>query len=94
MVSEKLLEKKLREIVKIAGGLAVKLVAVSFSGLPDRLILLPGGKVCFVEVKSTGKKLSPQQLVVKNFLESIGFKVWVVDTDETLQEFKKSIYQI
>lgn len=90
-VSEKLLEKKLREAVTNAGGLAVKLVAVSFTGLPDRLVLLPGARICFVEVKSTGKGLKPRQKIIIPMLEKLGFKVWIVDSEETLKEFKKSL---
>jgi hypothetical protein len=88
MASEKLLEKKTVSLVKLAGGLAVKLVAVSFTGLPDRLILLPRGRVCFIEFKSTGKKLSSRQVIVKTYLESIGFTVYIIDTDEALNCFK------
>lgn len=90
-VSEKLIEPKLRKFVQSIGGLAIKLVAVSFTGLPDRLILLPGGKVCFAETKSTGKGLSPRQEVVKALLEKLGFQVWVIATNEALEEFKKSV---
>jgi hypothetical protein len=91
MASEKLLEKKLVKAVQEVGGLAVKLIAASFTGLPDRLVLLQGGKVCFVETKSSGKKLKPRQEVIRNLLQRLGFTVWVVDSNESLNEFKKSI---
>ena len=55
-MNEKLLEKKLREGVKVKGGIALKLTSISLTGLPDRLVLLPGGRVKFAELKSTGKK--------------------------------------
>ena len=90
-VSEKLLERKLTTLVKLAGGIALKLVAVSLTGLPDRLILLAGGKACFAEIKSTGKQLSKRQEIVKAFLERLGFRVWIIDSNESLSEFEISI---
>lgn len=84
-MNEKLIEKKLVEGVKKLGGVALKLVSPSFTGLPDRLILLPGARVYFAELKSTGRKLSPRQLVVKAFLEGLGFTVFVIDDREILQ---------
>ena len=56
--SEKYLEKKLREEVRKAGGLAIKFTSPYFTGMPDRLVLMPKGRIWFVEVKSTGKRLS------------------------------------
>lgn len=88
IVSEKLLESKLVKMVKDAGGLAVKLVAVSFVGLPDRLVLLPGGRVCFAEIKTTGQKLRPTQVAVKGILEKMGFTYYVIDCNTDLEQFK------
>jgi len=88
LVSEKLLESKLRNMVKEAGGLAIKMVAVSFVGLPDRIILLPGGRVCFAEIKTTGQKLRPTQVAVKAMLEKMGFDYRVIDSHLDLELFK------
>lgn len=84
MSSEKLLERKLVTAVKLKGGVAVKLTSPSFNGLPDRLILMPQGRVCFAEIKTTGQKLRPIQLVVKAMLEKLGFVVWVIDDETSL----------
>lgn len=86
-MNEKLIEKKLREGVKKLGGLALKIYCVSFTGLPDRLVLLPGGRVKWVEVKTTGKKPTPRQLAVHHQLERLGFPVWVIDTEAQVNEF-------
>ena len=53
---EKDIESYLRKRVTAAGGLALKLVCPGFTGVPDRLILFPGGHVCFAELKDTGQK--------------------------------------
>ena len=52
---EKTIEKKLVEAVKEAGGIAPKLIYPGLSGLPDRIVLLPGGGMGFVEVKAPSK---------------------------------------
>lgn len=86
-MNEKLLEKKLREQVKKLGGLALKIYSAWFTGLPDRLILMPGGKLWFVELKSEGKKPTPRQTVVIGILLKLGFTVFVIDTQILLDEF-------
>jgi hypothetical protein len=91
MAKEKLLEKNLREKVRALGGLALKLWAISFSGLPDRMILMPGGRVYFAEIKETGKKPTPVQLRVHKLLRKLGFEVWVIDTNEELNKFLNGI---
>ncbi len=52
---EKTVEAYLRNRVKAAGGLALKLVCPGWTGVPDRLILLPGARVYFAETKDLGK---------------------------------------
>lgn len=83
-MNEKLIEKKLCEGVKKIGGLALKLWSPTFTGLPDRLILLPGGKVCFAELKSTGKPLKPKQKIVIPVLQKLGFTVYIIDDQQKL----------
>jgi hypothetical protein len=90
-MNEKLIEKKLREQVKKLGGLAVKFFVLSFTGFPDRIVLMPGAKIWFVELKSTGKKPSPRQGVVIAFLRKLGFAVWVIDDEIGLNEFFKQL---
>lgn len=89
---ERKLEYRLRDLVKALGGLALKLIASGFTGLPDRLVLMPGGYIYFVELKNGSRGvLSARQLVVHKILERLGFKVWIVKNEETLQEFLKHI---
>jgi VRR-NUC domain len=90
-MNEKLIEKKLREGVKKLGGLALKFTSPSFTGVPDRLVLWPTGQADFVELKSTGKKLSPRQQVVFPILEDLGFPVAVIDNAEKLTAYLDSI---
>lgn len=87
--SEKAVERKLVEGVRELGGMAIKMLTDQFSGLPDRLVLLPGGRVLFVELKTTGKKPRKLQVSVHNALRAIGFRVEVVDTIEGVKKLLK-----
>ena len=58
---EKTVEQKLVKAVRAAGGICPKWTAPGFDGLPDRIVLLPGGRMGFVEVKAPGKKARPLQ---------------------------------
>lgn len=89
--NEKPIEAKLRKGVERLGGLCLKLPAVYFTGIPDRLCLLPGGRLYFVETKSSGKDLSPRQLYVKRQLEGLGFQVFKIDSEAALAEFLREI---
>lgn len=91
MDSEKLLEKNLREKVKSLNGLALKFHCQSFTGFPDRIVLMPFGKLYFVELKSEGKKPTKIQLSVHKILCDLGFLVFVIDTKEKLSNFLKLI---
>lgn len=76
---EKYIEQRLVTEVKKIGGLALKFSSPGFDGVPDRLILLPKGKMAFVELKALGKTLRPLQEKRKRQLESLGFLVFCVD---------------
>ena len=90
-ITEKEIEAKLVSFVKKAGGLAVKFWAISFVGFPDRIVLMPGGKVWFVEVKKPGKKPSKIQAYVHEQLRTLGFSVLVVDSPDEVTNFINSI---
>ena len=76
---EKTLEALLARTVKSMGGLAPKFVSPGFDGMPDRIVLLPHGRLAFVEVKAHGKKPRPLQVRRKSQLESLGFSVYCLD---------------
>lgn len=81
---EKMIEQKLVTAVKKHGGICPKLTSPGFDGMPDRLVLLPYGKFAFVEVKATGEKPRPLQLVRHEMLQRLGFKVYVLDNKEQI----------
>lgn len=70
------IESHLVKLTKEKKGLALKL---GQNGFPDRIILLPGGKIGFIETKDTGKVLRPLQMKRKRQLEALGFKSYALD---------------
>lgn len=81
---EKAIEGKLVQMVKATGGIAPKFVSPSFDGMPDRIVLLPGGHIGFVEVKAPGEKPRPLQLSRHGLLRRLGFKVYVLDNEQQI----------
>lgn len=84
-------EEKLRKGIKKLGGLCIKFFCPTFTGLPDRIVLMPGGRNWFIEMKATGKKPKPRQEFVHRQLRKLGFTVLVLDSDEKVKEFICSI---
>ena len=83
---EDAIERRLvTEAVK-RGGLAPKFVSPGLDGVPDRLLLLPGGRLAFVEVKVPGKKPRPIQRRRMEQLTALGFQVFVLDSKEQIGE--------
>ena len=81
---EKDLECKLVRSVKAMGGFSPKLVSPGMDGMPDRLVLFPGGKLAFVEMKAPGMQMRPLQVRRKRQLEALGFRVYCVDRPEQI----------
>ncbi len=88
---EKQVEQKLVQAVRRAGGLCPKLVSPGTDGLPDRLVLLPGGRLGFVEVKAPGRKPRPLQLHRLDRLRALGFRVFVLDDPLQVPEILKEV---
>ena len=83
-MDEKQIERKLREQARLRDGLALKFTSPGFDGVPDRLLLFPGGRAAFAEIKTTGKKPRPLQMSRKRQLEGLGFKVFIINRSEQI----------
>ncbi len=81
---EKTIENKLKAAVKNMGGIAFKFTTPGINGVPDRLVLLPHGKLAFVELKAPGRKMRPMQVRRKRQLEQLGFLVYCIDSVEQI----------
>lgn len=80
MESEKKIEAFLVQEVKKLKGLCLKFVSPNMRGVPDRICILPGGNIFFVELKSEGFKVQPHQLRVHEYFRSLGTRVYVIDS--------------
>lgn len=91
-MTEKEIEKYLTREVKNMGGLCIKFTSPSLVGIPDRIVLLPKGKIGFVEVKVKGKK--PRLIQEKRIkdLEKLGFKCFLLDDKDQVGGIIYEIY--
>ena len=85
-VSEKVIERYLVERAKSVGMLCLKYANANMTGYPDRLLVLRGGKVVWVELKSRGRKPSKIQQLRHAELEAIGHTVLVIDSKGAVNE--------
>ena len=91
---EKVIEQQLVKAVRAAGGLCPKLVCPGMDGMPDRLLLFPGGRLAFVEVKAPGKKPRPLQLLRHEQLRTLGFQVFTLDALSQISEIVLSAKEV
>jgi len=84
----------LKREIESRGGMSMKWVSPGTSGVPDRIVLLPGNIIYFVELKSPKYKragLSELQKVFHDKLKGLGMVVWTLRTTDQLFEFLKTI---
>ena len=82
---EKEIEDQLRRMVAKHGGQCLKWVCPGWAGVPDRIILLPGGRVIFAETKRPkGGHLSALQAWWRDSLTGLGFTSVVVWDEENV----------
>ena len=81
---ERDIERRLVKESVHRGGAALKFVSPGCIGVPDRIVMMPGGRIGFVEMKAPGKKLRPIQERRIRQMRDMGFKVFVVDGMEQI----------
>ncbi|MBE6093961.1 MAG: VRR-NUC domain-containing protein [Schwartzia succinivorans] len=81
---ESTIEKKLVTEAKARGGMAAKFVSPGMNGMPDRLVMMPGGRMGFVELKAPGKKPRLVQELRMRQLRRLGFYAVVIDGTEQI----------
>lgn len=94
---EKGIERLLKKPVENMGGLCLKLVCPAFTGVPDRMILLPGAHIVFVETKAPGKTERARQIYVHGLFRRLGFTVYsTIDTPEkvavVIEDCRRLVY--
>lgn len=90
---EKEVEQKLVKAVKHNGGVCWKFTSPGTAGVPDRIILMPFGKLAFVEVKAPGEIPRPLQVSRMKLLKRLGFKVFVLDNPEDIEKILKEVME-
>ncbi len=90
-MEESKIERHLKKQIELLGGLALKFVSPGVSGVPDRIVLLPHGRIIFVELKAPGKKTRPIQEYRIKMIRALGFRVEIIDSIEKVNKFIKEI---
>lgn len=89
---ESTIEARLRKAVERAGGRCLKWVCPGHTGVPDRIIIMPGGRVYFAELKAPGEKERARQEYVQRKLRALGFEVFSsVDSVEKIDEITRRL---
>lgn len=89
--SEKSIEAYLVRKTKAMGGLCLKFSSHSETGYPDRLLMMPGGETAWAEIKSKGCKPRAIQYLRMAELEHLGFRTYVLDSREKVDEMLKEL---
>lgn len=87
MQLEKDVESYLVRQVEKRGGRCMKYIPDVDNGMPDRLVLLPGGVLVWVETKNAGEKARKLQRLQHRRLRELGQRVEVLDTKAKIDEF-------
>ncbi|EPY2286873.1 VRR-NUC domain-containing protein [Clostridium sporogenes] len=90
-MEESRIEKRLKKEIEKLGGKALKFVSPGVSGVPDRIVLLPQGRIVFVELKAPDKKPRPIQKYRIKELRNLGFRVEIIDSIEGINNFVEEI---
>lgn len=84
--SEADIERRLVNEVRKAGGMCLKFTSPSTRGVPDRIVLMPGGNMTFVELKAPGRKPTRFQSLMHERIRALGFRVMVQDGYDRIRE--------
>lgn len=84
---EQEIEQKLRQAVKEMGGRAYKFISPGNIGVPDRIVIMPGRQVIFVELKTEVGRLTPVQKAQIGYLERMGQDVRVLYGMDDVESF-------
>jgi len=91
---EREVERKLVKAVNKHDGICWKFTSPGTAGVPDRIILMKGGIMAFVEVKAPGEKPRPLQLSRHRLLRRLGFKVYVLDNVDDIQMILREVMKL
>lgn len=90
---EREVERALRRMIEARGGLCLKWVCPGNNGMPDRICLLPGGRILFAEVKRPGGRIAPLQRIRAEELRSLGFAHTFVQSPEDVKRLEETLWK-
>ena len=91
-MKESELEARFVRRIREGGGQCWKLISPGRAGVPDRLVLLPGGRVVFVELKTETGRLSPLQAKMQEQLAALGMEARVLQGREQVDAFVEEVF--
>lgn len=86
---EREIEAKFCARVKTLGGICEKFTSPGRRSVPDRLVILPGGRVIFVELKRPGQAATPAQARDHQRRRGLGCDVRVISTEAQIDAFPR-----
>lgn len=92
-MKEYAVEKHLVQKTQECGGICLKFISPGIAGVPDRIVILPGGKIGFAEMKAPGKKPRRLQRNVLRKMYQLGCRVCVIDNPESAENFIRRLAQ-
>lgn len=90
-MEEQKIERYLKKQVELIGGKSYKFISPGVSGVPDRIVLIPGGHIYFIELKAPGKKLRLLQENRAKELRALGCDVRKIDSKEKVDLFIEEV---
>lgn len=90
-MEEQKIEMYLKKKIKLIDGKAFKFASPGMSGVPDRIVIIPGGHIYFIELKAPKKKLRKIQEIRVKQLKNLGCNVLVIDSKEKVDEFVSEV---
>lgn len=93
-MEEQKIEMYLKKKIKLIDGKAFKFSSPGMSGVPDRIVIIPGGHIYFIELKAPKKKLRKIQEIRVKQLKNLGCNVLVIDSKEKVDEFVNEVSSI
>lgn len=86
------IEHRFKNEVEKRGGKALKFTSPGMRGVPDRIVLLPGARTIFVELKAPGKEPEPLQVKRASELQELGFQVYCLDSVQAVNRFIVEVF--
>jgi hypothetical protein len=87
-MTEKHLERKLKRHIESIGGLCLKWSSPAHRGVPDRICLLPDGRVIFAEVKAANGRLSKLQALMIQQLTALGHDTRIINSEAQIDAIR------